>query len=49
MDVIRDRLTQAYMSLNESSPGDISLRRISGLVNKVNEISRLVDPYAGRG
>ncbi|KAF2640792.1 hypothetical protein P280DRAFT_427066, partial [Massarina eburnea CBS 473.64] len=35
MDVIRDRLTQAYMSLNENSPGDPSLRRISSLVNRV--------------
>ncbi|KAF1961388.1 hypothetical protein CC80DRAFT_464259 [Byssothecium circinans] len=48
MDVIRERLTQAYMSLNESSPGDLSLRHISGLVNKVNEISRAVGPYPGR-
>ncbi|PVI08626.1 hypothetical protein DM02DRAFT_607998 [Periconia macrospinosa] len=47
MDVIRDRLTQAYMSLNENSPGDVSLRRISTLVARVNEISRAV-PYGGR-
>ncbi|CAI6333910.1 unnamed protein product [Periconia digitata] len=48
MDVIRDRLTQAYMSLNESSPGDQSLRRISTLVTRVNELCRANTPYGGR-
>lgn len=38
MEVIKDRLTQAYMRLNESSPGDASLRRIAGLVKRVGEL-----------
>lgn len=47
MDVIANRLTQAYMRLNESQPGAPILRRLSGLVNKVNEINRMVNnrPY----
>lgn len=48
MEVIAARLTQAYVHLNESQPGVPVLRRLSGLVNKVNEINRMVSrPYIG--
>jgi hypothetical protein len=39
MEVIKQRLTDAYISLNESSPGDISLRNISLLIQKVNKLA----------
>ncbi|KAL1601552.1 hypothetical protein SLS60_006467 [Paraconiothyrium brasiliense] len=39
MEVIKERLTHAYMRLNESSPGDASLRRIASLVKRVNDLS----------
>jgi hypothetical protein len=42
MDVMNQRLTACYMKLNESSPGNQLLRRISTLVSKVNELSRAV-------
>ncbi|KAL5383461.1 hypothetical protein DPSP01_005860 [Paraphaeosphaeria sporulosa] len=38
MEVIKERLTHAYMRLNESSPGDASLRRIAGLVKRVGDL-----------
>ncbi|KAF2264288.1 DAO-domain-containing protein [Lojkania enalia] len=43
MDVINQRLSQAYMKINESSPGNPLLRRISAMVSKVNELARTVD------
>ncbi|KAF2002542.1 hypothetical protein P154DRAFT_533098 [Amniculicola lignicola CBS 123094] len=48
MDVINGRLTAAYIQLNENSPGDSLLRRISALVNKGNELSRAVQYQGGR-
>ena len=39
MDVIKERLTHAYMRLNETSPGDQSLRRIAALVKRVSELA----------
>ncbi|KAF1966865.1 hypothetical protein BU23DRAFT_310354 [Bimuria novae-zelandiae CBS 107.79] len=38
MEVIKERLTNAYMRLNETSPGDPSLRRIAALVRRVGEL-----------
>jgi hypothetical protein len=38
MEVIKERLTHAYMRLNETSPGDPSLRRIAALVQRVGEL-----------
>ncbi|PSN68494.1 hypothetical protein BS50DRAFT_492414 [Corynespora cassiicola Philippines] len=40
MDVMNQRLTTAYIKLNESSPGNPLLRRISALVSTVNELAR---------
>jgi hypothetical protein len=42
MDVMNQRLTTAYIKLNESTPGSQLLRRISALVTTVNEIARAV-------
>ncbi|KAF2182735.1 hypothetical protein K469DRAFT_585547 [Zopfia rhizophila CBS 207.26] len=42
MDVLNQRLTAAYIKLNESSPGNQLLRRISALVTKVNDLTRAV-------
>ncbi|KAF2202310.1 hypothetical protein GQ43DRAFT_315222 [Delitschia confertaspora ATCC 74209] len=42
MEVLNQRLTAAYISLNETSPGHKMLRKISTLVNKVNELARQV-------
>ena len=42
MDVINQRLTAAYIQLNESTPGNPSLRRIFGLVSRVRELSMSV-------
>ncbi|KAJ4348038.1 uncharacterized protein N0V89_009410 [Didymosphaeria variabile] len=39
MEVIKERLTHAYMRLNENSPGDGSLRRIASLVKRVNDLA----------
>lgn len=39
MEVIKERLTHAYMRLNEGSPGDSALRRIAGLVKRVGELA----------
>jgi hypothetical protein len=36
--VIKERLTHAYMRLNETSPGDASLRRIALLVKRVGDL-----------
>ncbi|KAF2688596.1 hypothetical protein K458DRAFT_293657 [Lentithecium fluviatile CBS 122367] len=45
MEVINQRLTAAYISLNESSPGDQSLRRISNMVTKVSKLSQVASQY----
>ncbi|KAJ4369739.1 hypothetical protein N0V83_005502 [Neocucurbitaria cava] len=47
MDVVCQRLTTAYIQLNESTPGSPLLRRISGLVNKCTEMTRAA--YGPRG
>ena len=39
MEVIKERLTHTYMRLNETSPGDQSLRRIAALVQRVGELA----------
>lgn len=38
MEVIKERLTHAYMRINETSPGDQSIRRIATLVKRVGEL-----------
>ncbi|KAF2033505.1 hypothetical protein EK21DRAFT_86297 [Setomelanomma holmii] len=48
MDVIKQRLTDAYMALNETTPGSPLLRRISTLVNKCNEMTRAAAHYGAR-
>jgi len=45
MDVINQRLTAAYIKLNEAAPGHQTLRTISVLVNKVNELAHAA-PFA---
>jgi hypothetical protein len=45
MEVINQRLTAAYISLNESHPGDPSLRRISTMVQKVSKLSQAAGQY----
>ncbi|KAF2016631.1 hypothetical protein BU24DRAFT_207070 [Aaosphaeria arxii CBS 175.79] len=42
MEVMTQRLTATYIRLNENSPGNPLLRRISALVTKVNGIARSV-------
>ncbi|KAH5234542.1 hypothetical protein HBI26_154210 [Parastagonospora nodorum] len=42
MEVVKQRLTDTYMSLNETTPGSPLLRRISAQVNKCNEMMRQV-------
>ncbi|KAF1944880.1 hypothetical protein EJ02DRAFT_397356 [Clathrospora elynae] len=49
MDVIIQRLTTAYIQLNESTPGSPLLRAISQLVNKCNEMTRTAAPFSPRG
>jgi len=39
MDVFKERLTHAYIRLNEESPGDPLLRRIAALVKGVNDVN----------
>ncbi|KAL1795445.1 hypothetical protein ACET3X_005669 [Alternaria dauci] len=41
MDVVIQRLTAAYIQLNESTPGSPLLRAISQLVNRCNEMTRV--------
>ncbi|KAG9195783.1 hypothetical protein G6011_00904 [Alternaria panax] len=50
MDVVIQRLTAAYIQLNESTPGSPLLRAISQLVNKCNEMTRAADsgPFSPR-
>ncbi|KAF2878448.1 hypothetical protein BDV95DRAFT_479405 [Massariosphaeria phaeospora] len=48
MEIMNQRLTTAYIKLNEDSPGNPLLRRISSLVTKVNELTRAVTPYEAR-
>jgi hypothetical protein len=45
MDVVKQRLTDTYMALNESTPGSPLLRRISAQVNKCNEMIRAAAPF----
>jgi hypothetical protein len=45
MDVIAQRLTSAYIRLNENSPGNPLLRRISVLVNNCNNMTRAAAAY----
>lgn len=49
MDVVKQRLTAAYIQLNESAPNNPLLRRISGLVNKCNEMTQAAAPFSPRG
>ncbi|CAO2648493.1 Nn.00g077600.m01.CDS01 [Neocucurbitaria sp. VM-36] len=49
MDVVCQRLTTAYIQLNESTPGSPLLRRISSLVNKCNDMTRAAAPFGPRG
>ncbi|KAH8716924.1 hypothetical protein GQ44DRAFT_775683 [Phaeosphaeriaceae sp. PMI808] len=49
MDVVKQRLTDTYMALNESTPGSPLLRRISALVNKCNEMTRAAAHFGARG
>ncbi|ORY01494.1 hypothetical protein BCR34DRAFT_493817 [Clohesyomyces aquaticus] len=42
MDVLNQRLTAAYIKLNETTPNPQMLRRISALVKKVNDLARAV-------
>ncbi|KAF1835263.1 hypothetical protein BDW02DRAFT_297686 [Decorospora gaudefroyi] len=49
MDVVIQRLTAAYIQLNESTPGSQLLRIISQLVNKCNEMTRAAVPFSPRG
>ena len=50
MDVIKQRLTTAYIQLNESAsaPNTPLLRRISALVNKCNEMTHAAGPFSPR-
>ncbi|KAL6707058.1 hypothetical protein ACN47E_004810 [Coniothyrium glycines] len=49
MDVICQRLTTAYIQLNESTTGSPLLRRISSLVNRCNEMTRAAGHFGPRG
>jgi hypothetical protein len=49
MDVVIQRLTAAYIQLNESTPGSPLLRAISQLVTKCNEMTRAAAPFSPRG
>jgi hypothetical protein len=49
MDVMNQRLTSTYITLNETSPGNQLLRRISALVTKVNELARAVNAHSHSG
>ncbi|KAL5118823.1 hypothetical protein ACEQ8H_003326 [Pleosporales sp. CAS-2024a] len=42
MEVVKQRLTDTYIDLNETTPGSPLLRRISAQVNKCNELVRAV-------
>ncbi|KAF2734862.1 hypothetical protein EJ04DRAFT_512167 [Polyplosphaeria fusca] len=46
MDVIKQRLTTAYINLNETQPGSILLRRISTMVTKANDMGRSAASHA---
>ncbi len=50
MDIIKQRLTTAYIQLNESAnaPNNPLLRRISALVNKCNEMTHAAGPFSPR-
>ena len=48
MDVVVQRLTTAYIQLNESTPGSPLLRVISQLVTKCNDMTRAVAPFSPR-
>ena len=39
MEVLKDRLSTAYMRINETDPRNPILRKISGLCQRVNEIA----------
>lgn len=45
MDVVKQRLTDTYMSLNERQSGSPLLRRISAQVNRCNEMMRAVSNF----
>ncbi|EUC48905.1 hypothetical protein COCMIDRAFT_2174 [Bipolaris oryzae ATCC 44560] len=49
MDVVVQRLTTAYIQLNESTPGSPLLRAISQLVNKCHEMTRAATLFSPRG
>jgi len=48
MDVVVQRLTAAYIELNESTPGSQLLRVISQLVSKCNQMTRAAAPFSPR-
>jgi len=49
MDVIKQRLTSAYIQLNETTSGSPLLRRISSLVNRCAEMTRAAGHFGPRG
>lgn len=48
MDVVVQRLTAAYIELNENTPGSHLLRVISQLVSKCNQMTRAAAPFSPR-
>ena len=48
MDVVVQRLTAAYIELNENTPGSQLLRVISQLVSKCNQMTRAAAPFSPR-
>lgn len=49
IDVVNQRLTAAYIQLNERTPGSSLLRQISALVNKGNAMTRASGSFGPRG
>jgi hypothetical protein len=45
MDVVKQRLTDTYMTLNETTPGSPVLRRIRAHVTRCNEMMRAATHY----
>ncbi|RMZ67063.1 wd40 yvtn repeat-like-containing domain [Pyrenophora seminiperda CCB06] len=48
MEVVGQRLTAAYIELNESSPGNPLLRIVSALVSKCNQLTCVNAPFSPR-
>jgi hypothetical protein len=49
MDVMNQRLTAAYIQLNETSPNNPLLRKISALVSRVKELRSIVAAQPSQG